>query len=224
MNRLLGTLLAGAVVGVGVAPALAADLPAPEAPEVYSAPVPEERFYWTGFYFGGNLGYGWANNDATGTPTGAFELSPNGVNTGIHAGYNYMFSPSFLLGVEADIAYTDFEQTATRGGVAVRTSSDWLSTIRGRAGWAYENLLVYGTAGLAIADREWSAAGVTDSNVDFGWTVGGGVEAGLTPNITARAEYLYANFGEENYNLGGGTSVRSDLDEHIARVGLSYKF
>ncbi|MDJ0931545.1 hypothetical protein [Breoghania sp.] len=77
MKRLLGTLLAGTVIGGGVvAPALAADLPEPTAPEAYSspAPVPQERFYWTGFYFGGTLGYGWGDRDASGPSTGSFGM------------------------------------------------------------------------------------------------------------------------------------------------------
>lgn len=224
MKRLLGTLLAGAVIGGGVAPALAADLPEPAAPEAYSpAPVPQERFYWTGFYFGGTLGYGWGNNENNGPVTGSFDLDPDGINAGAHIGYNYMFTPNFLLGMEADIAYTDMQDSGTFGGVPVKAKSNWLSTVRARAGYAFDRVLLYGTGGLALADRELSSGGSDDSDLAVGWTVGGGVETAVTDNITARAEYLYANFGDENYNIGG-TTVNSDFDEHIARVGMSYKF
>ncbi|MEI2383653.1 outer membrane protein [Breoghania sp. JC706] len=226
MKRLLGTLLAGAVIGGGVAPVLAADLPEPAAPEAYSAPapVPQERFYWTGFYFGGTLGYGWGDRDANGPATGSFDLDSNGVNAGVHAGYNYMFTPNWLLGMEADIAYTDQSDSASPNGVGVKATSNWLSTVRARAGYVFDNnVLVYGTGGLALADRKWSGGGSDDSDVTAGWTVGGGVETALTDHLTARAEYLYADFGKENYNFGG-TSVKSDLSEHIARVGMSYKF
>ncbi|MDJ0931544.1 outer membrane beta-barrel protein [Breoghania sp.] len=56
-----------------------------------------------------------------------------------------------------------------------------------------------------------------------GWTLGAGVEAALTNHLTARAEYLYADFGNETFDFGG-TKVKSDFDEHIGRVGMSYKF
>lgn len=225
MKRLLGTLLAGTVIGGGVAPALAADLPEPAAPEAYSAPapVPQERFYWTGFYFGGTLGYGWGDRDASGPATGSFDLDSNGVNAGVHAGYNYMFTPNFLLGMEADISYTDQSDTASPNAVGVKATSDWLSTIRGRAGYTFDRVLVYGTGGLALADRKWSGGGSDDSGVDVGWTLGAGVETAITNNLTARAEYLYVDFDDENYDFGG-TSVESDLSQHIGRVGMSYKF
>ncbi|WP_321502191.1 outer membrane protein [Breoghania sp.] len=222
MKRLLGTLLAGTMITAIAAPAMAADLPMGDPDPYAAAPVPAERFYWTGFYFGGTLGYGWGQRDARGAGAGSFDLDSAGVNAGVHAGYNHMMAPNFLIGLEADLSYSDQSKRGAPGGVATRASSNWISTYRARAGYVMDNVMIYGTGGFAMADRKWSGAG-SDSNVDFGWTLGGGVETMLSPNMTARAEYLYADFGKETFNFGG-TSVRSDFDEHIGRVGVSYKF
>ena len=63
--------------------------------------------------------------------------------------------------------------------------------MRGRAGVAFNNVLVYGTAGLAYGD--FDTAGLTESHASFGWTAGAGVEVGFTPRWSAKAEWLYLN-------------------------------
>jgi outer membrane immunogenic protein len=88
-----------------------------------SAPVPV--YSWTGWYVGGNVGYGWGgsktDNAVTGTvnfvgPTpfpSSFVFSDsnkahlNGVIGGGQLGYNYQFSSDFILGLEADIQDSD---------------------------------------------------------------------------------------------------------------------
>lgn len=215
-------ILAACLGGGGQA--IAADLPQPEVDVSGYASVPQERFFWTGFYFGGNLGATTAQRDATGAATGAFDSTRTGFSGGVQAGYNYMLSPNFLIGAEADFSVADIAKRSSPNGIAVRANSDWISTLRGRAGWTFDRYLVYGTGGLALADVEWSSAGTSDSKTAVGWTVGAGVEGAVTDRITARFEYLYTDFGSERFNLGGGTSVNSDLDAHIARIGLNYKF
>jgi outer membrane immunogenic protein len=102
---------------VSAAPALAADLPLKAAPmAVYN---------WTGWYVGGNLGYGGGNETASETTTSgaafpligpgfplynspnAFRLSPQGVVGGVQAGYNWQSATNFLVGIEADIQGSD---------------------------------------------------------------------------------------------------------------------
>lgn len=229
MKRHVILSLAGGVAGAAMAgsvmQASAADLPQPpvEAQD-YSAPVPNERFYWAGFYFGGNLGGTMANRDANGAATGAFGADSTGFSGGVQGGYNYMLSPNFLVGAEADFTFADVDEVSSPAGIPVRASLDWMSSFRGRVGWTFDRFLVYGTGGVALADVNWKSAGVRDSATAVGYTVGGGVEAAVQDNLTARVEYLYTDFGKERFNLGGGTSVTSDLDVHTARVGLNYKF
>lgn len=204
------------------AQALAADLPYPSdpAPSTYTDPVPAARFDWTGAYVGGDLGWGWGNFDNSG---GAADTEGNGVQGGVHAGYNYMVTPNFLAGVEADFQLSDLSDTGTRGGVTTETSSDWNAGLRGRLGFTFDRFLVYGAGGLALADQTMKVGGQSGDTTAVGWTLGGGLEGALTQNVTARLEYVHQDFGSESFNIGGNR-YKSDLDNNIVRAGVSYKF
>jgi outer membrane immunogenic protein len=71
----------------------------------------------------------------------------------------------------------------------------------------------------------------------IGWTVGSGLEYALWEHWTIRAEYLYVNLGSGNVvgmpaTLGGFlglppssfTSANSQVDFHMIRAGLNWKF
>lgn len=106
-------------------------------------------------------------------------------------------------------------------------------TVRGRAGVAFDRFLVYGTGGFAYAniDTKVSFPGIanaSDTNTHLGWTAGGGVEVAITPNWSAKVEYLFADLGEERYhfNFGGGVkgSGKLSYDQNLVRAGVNYKF
>ncbi|MEP3276003.1 MAG: outer membrane protein [Stappiaceae bacterium] len=208
------------LVGVGAtSPVIAADLPAPVGiVDIEETVVPAARIDWSGFYVGGHLGWGWANFGTSGG-----DIDADGIIGGAHAGYNYMLSPSFLLGAEAEFDFTDYEDTETIGGQSVTAETSWISTVRGRAGVTFDQFLLYGVGGLAIADVELSGPNGSDSDIRFGWTAGAGAEALVTQNISTRLEYSYVDFGDESYNLGTQT-VNSDLSAHQIKAGISYKF
>lgn len=203
-------LALGALVGsvlIAAVPAFAADLnePVPEAPVTY-APAPSS-FDWTGAYVGATAGFGWSQRatNATGGNTEGFV-------PGVYAGYNYQIDPHWVIGGEAD---------ASIGPTA--TAPDWFGTARGRGGYAFDNILLYGTAGLAVGEGTLKHGGDKDSNTHVGYVVGGGIEAAVTRNITARAEYLYTDTNKKTYDVGG-ISKSADLDGSQVRLGLGYKF
>ncbi|MFD1696364.1 outer membrane protein [Roseibium aestuarii] len=219
MKRLALAGLTVAVASLSV-PALAADLPYPSEPAPsYSDPVPAARFDWNGAYAGGNLGWGWGNFDNS----GAADTEGNGVQGGVHAGYNYMITPNVLAGVEADFQLSDLNDTATSGGVTAETSSDWNASVRGRLGYTFDRFMVYGAGGLAIADQSLKVGGNSADTTAVGWTLGAGVEGAVTNNVTARVEYVHQDFGSEDFNISG-TSYKSEMDDDIVRAGVSYKF
>ena len=147
--------------------ALAADLPPPApAPFVPVAPV----FTWTGFYIGTHSGGLFADNKiktrgnaalnrdnvATGRRPASASAEDGAYFSGVQAGYNVQFG-SFVIGVEADISYTDVESFEEVRGVGntrsfFRQDIDFFGTVRGRVGVAFDNILLYGTGGLAGAD------------------------------------------------------------------------
>ncbi|EFO31785.1 22 kDa outer membrane protein [Roseibium sp. TrichSKD4] len=224
MKRLACAAIAATVSVAGLAPSYAADLPqaAPTYDTTYE-PAPSGRFDWSGAYAGGSLGWVWSGFDTTSSPTGSFDHDTNGFSGGVHGGYNFAITPNIVAGVELDFQMTDLYENTVRNGVNVKTSSAWNSSARARLGYAMDRFLVYGTAGLAIADLSINANGASEDTTALGWTAGAGVEGAISNNLTARVEYLYQDFGRESFTLGG-SKYRADLDTSTVRFGLSYKF
>jgi outer membrane immunogenic protein len=206
MKKLVLGLAAGSLLLA--APALAADLnaePVPEAPS-YTAPA-TSAFDWTGAYVGADAGYGFFQRSSNGAKT-----SDDGFTGGIFGGYNYQIDPHWVVGGEADLS-----------SGASGTGNRWSSTGRLRGGYALDNMLIYATGGLAVAGGRINPGLGNDTETHLGFVVGGGVEAAVTKNIFARAEYLYTNTDKKTYT-DGTNSVKADLDGSAVRVGIGYKF
>jgi outer membrane immunogenic protein len=206
-------LTAVSLIALGMAPALAADLPA----RTYTkAPVAVAPIYnWTGFYIGAMGGY--AKEDASFAPV-------SGGLAGGTIGYNWQ-SGAVVFGLEADAAWADLNATAGIPGLlAASAKVQDLGTVRGRIGYAFDQVLIYGTGGYAWADTKLTATvlGLTasESHVLSGWTAGAGVEVMFAPKWSVKAEYLYRSFGSENFfTVPSGT-----LNVNSVQVGLNYHF
>jgi outer membrane immunogenic protein len=211
MKRVLMTAVS--LVALGMAPALAADLPA----RTYTkAPVAVATVgNWTGFYLGAMGGY--AKEDASFAPV-------SGGLAGGTIGYNWQ-QGAVVFGLEADAAWADLNATAGIPGlVGVTAKVQDLGTVRGRIGYAFDQVLIYGTGGYAWADTKLTATvlGLTasESHVLNGWTAGAGVEVMFAPKWSLKAEYLYRSFGGTNYfNIPSGT-----LNMNSVQVGVNYHF
>lgn len=187
----------------GAGTARAADIP--RGP--YTAPAPYPTYSWVGPYVGLNFGY------QSGTVTHAGDL--NGIAGGLQGGYNWQLG-AFVVGAEADLQGSD------AGGrfAAWQFSNPWFGTLRGRVGYAVDNVMLYATFGLAYGGGRVEANGVHESNAHVGWAGGGGLEVGLTPNWSVKAEYLFVDLSEERYVLFGNTGFESS----ILRLGVNYRF
>src|SRR5262249_46984452 len=92
---------------------------------------------------------------------------------------------------------------ATAGGLSCKTASNWLGTLRARFGYAWDRVLVYGTAGGAGANIQTALTGLPyQTNPEFGWTVGGGIEVAFAEHWTFKAEYLFVDLGNASCNHG----------------------
>ena len=135
-----------------------------------------------------------------------------------------------------------------------------LGTIRGRIGYIFNNVLWYATGGGAWSSVESSfsspaekgapgsvissqslflANSVSFSTISPAWTVGGGVESKLWGHFSAKAEYLYINYGHfnnsfpltvnpaypSNFTAGSLALVNtsSSMTSNIIRLGVNYK-
>ncbi len=222
--------LAAACVTLASLPGYAADLgrPAPAPPAGSYAPPPV--MLWNGFYIGAHAGYGSGNSSAN-LLAGALTPSPkpDGIFGGGQIGYNFQFSPNWVLGIEADISGADFKDTTVIGGVNTRAHMDLFGTVRGRIGYAFNNLLLYGTGGFAWANNKLSLepapAGIGSvSRNHTGYAAGGGLEYAFSPNWSAKIEYLYLDFGRADYEFGLAGPVRYRTDMHTVKFGINYRF
>jgi outer membrane immunogenic protein len=241
-------LFAGALALAAATPAMAADLPEPapppQAPAAYTAPGPV--YNWSGVYIGINGGYAFGNS-SWGATTGFAGTGNFDVNDGLVGGtlgVNFQ-TGQFVFGVEADGDWTDISgstSSSTLGGCVAnctyQTSNDWLGTIRGRIGYAFDRVLLYGTAGGAGGNVKSSftdSAGfsASGSSTEFGWTAGAGIEYAITDNITAKAEYLFVDLSNGTFSCPAGTcggagapamSVPVSFDASLIRAGLNFKF
>jgi outer membrane immunogenic protein len=200
------------LIALGMAPAIAADLPARTYTKAPAAAVAINN--WTGFYLGAMGGYAQENSDGLGSLSGGF--------AGGTVGYNWQMG-NLVLGIEADAAWADVG--ATFGVVESRIRD--MGTVRGRVGYAFDQVLIYGTGGYAWADNRLSIAGLSDSKVHSGWTLGAGVEVMFAPKWSVKAEYLYRSFEGETYFAGiaplGGINPGS-INLNSVQVGVNYHF
>lgn len=214
MLRILTVAAASAAALAAAFPAAAADLPAYEPAPAYAAPAPQSN--WTGAYIGAQAGYGWgrANNK-----NGFANTKPDGALVGGYAGYDVQVEGSpVVLGVDTDLNYNNAHDRRGR----VRNDLNWSGATRGKIGYAMDNVMVYGAAGVAYGEHEVKTRGGDDKTV-VGYTVGGGVESRIAENVTARAEYRYNDYGSDKFSTGAGT-IKSSLTENRVTAGVAYKF
>src|SRR5262245_45394648 len=207
MSRFVPAVLALIAVGLTTS-ARAADL--------YGTGVPltgNNTLYrddsWARPYLGVNLGYAWgsvANN-----PT-----KPSGFVGGVEAGYNWQ-SGTFVFGLEGDIQATGAEDTFAPW----KFSNPWFGTVRGRAGFTFNNVMFFGTGGLAFGELRASTFGLTESHTNVGWTLGAGAEMSLNRNWSAKIEYLYVDLANDNFIITGASN---GYRFGTIRAGLNYRF
>ncbi|MGE0604987.1 MAG: outer membrane protein, partial [Xanthobacteraceae bacterium] len=104
---------------------------------------------------------------------------------------------------------------------ATNIDVDAMGTVRARLGYAMNNLLFYGTGGLAWAHADSVTTLAIRDQFYLGWTAGLGVEWAFSPRWSAKVEYLYADFG--TINDFNGTTNTASLDVQTIKVGLNYR-
>ena len=164
---------------------------------------------WQGPYVGANLGYQWSginNNPA----------SPSGIAGGVQAGYNVQYG-QFVFGGETDLQVTGANDTFAPW----KFSNPWFGTVRGRAGYLFNDILLYGTAGLAFGELTGQTFGLSESHTSVGWTAGLGAEFLFAPGWSTKLEYLYVDFNDSTFTI---TGVPNGYRFGLFRAGVNYHF
>lgn len=204
-NTMRAMTLAAVTAASGAA--VAADLP--NGPSPYYSPAPVASYDWRGLYAGANVGYEWGGT--TNNPT-----EPSGVMGGLQAGYNWQIG-QFVLGAETDIQASAADDTFAPW----KFSNPWFGTLRGRAGFALNNILFYGTLGLAYGGITGEIAGLDESKTHAGWAGGLGMEVGFHPNWSAKVEWLYMDLNNRAYTI---TGMNNGFEGNMLRFGINYHF
>jgi len=192
---------------------------------------------WSGFYLGGSAGWGFGESRQEldrGNNHGYDTVSPDGFAGSLTAGYNFLLTPTMLLGAEADLGVMN----VTGDDKPVYDGHSWKpqfgplwGTMRARAGYLLgDSFLLYGTAGLAIMQTDnwtvgnnWNESS-WDGKMRTGWTIGAGLEYALTDRWSAKAEYLYMDFGKHKGRTEDNDPYWYDDSMSIVRVGFNYHF
>jgi opacity protein-like surface antigen len=242
-------LLGAGLVLSAAACAAGADLPASPAP-VVKAPAVTPTYDWTGFYIGGHGSFSWSNSSGTltNTATGIAFPSTGGHSSsawhgGGQIGYDYMMPSHVVIGIVADVS-SGTSNTTTNSFPASTTTTQAETfasgTVRGRLGYAIDNVLLYGTAGWHWADAESTrtqiagqvgnavAGTVETANANRdGWTAGAGVAYALTRNWNAFTEYRYSGVSSTivTFPLAQRSITSSSSNNSsVIEFGLNYKF
>ena len=199
-------------------------------------PNPISNYDWSGFYVGGHVGYGRGyERNILSDPNPTAGSSFGSLFGGLQFGYNYLLPSRLLLGIEGDISfpnYLDDGIVASRStpSSAVTEKLDFVSTVRGRAGYAFDHWLFYATGGFAWSQARFLEGSSLTGNEDkvlrmrTGWALGAGAELAIAPGWTARLEYLYDRLGKASGTFPSGTGYESTtVDLNSVRLGLNRK-
>ena len=171
----------------------------------------------------------------------------NGGFGGLQGGYSWQ-TGAFVLGVETDIQGGEIDGSdaflGSDAGPAYsgETKLRWFGTTRGRLGYAFDRWLPYVTGGVAYGEVTSSLIiqpGTFSAPIGTpfyastaarltGYAIGGGIEAAISENWTARVEYLHVDLGDTDafYDFGsaGSAYAKADFAFDLIRFGLNYNF
>ena len=171
---------------------------------------------WNGIYGGLQGGYKW---QSVGVMGGTDVNDVNGEAIGGYIGFNQAIGDALVGGIELQGEYSKAKSTA--GGITA--DQDFITSLRARMGYAFEQNMIYGLAGLSAARLELNDGTASDRNWMTGYSVGAGVERAFSKNIIGRVEYDYSDFGSKQFNLSGSTP-QADLKGHALKLGVGVKF
>jgi opacity protein-like surface antigen len=234
-------------------------------------PASAQAQTFTGPYIGVHIGYATGTSDADGSLGGNWlsettslqaevsdyidaDLEPNGLVYGLQAGYDYQTPGNFVVGIEGDFSVLDADDdrdsplTATTSFPALQYAASneidvkSMFSLRGKAGYAFGNSMLYADAGWAWVKSRYSAAlssnggynkAGSQSDTTDGFIVGLGFEHRVGKNVSLRLDYHYTDQGETDFTndfLAGSTfpgyveTYEQDLKLHVIRTGLNFRF
>ncbi|MBR0755001.1 porin family protein [Bradyrhizobium jicamae] len=237
MKKFLTSVAMAATIAT---PALAADM-AVKAPPPAPLPV---IYNWSGFYIGGNGGWGESHNcvdfvTLAGTVVGGCRDRSGGVIGG-QLGYRWQ-SNQFVFGLEAQGDWADLSNTRVSlfdATLSTRVKTDGIGLFTGQIGWAWNAALLYVKGGAAVTSNRLdifdTATGIglaSASATRWGGVLGVGFEYGFAPNWSVGLEYDHLWMGDANNSftatdprLVGFLNSRISQDVDMLTIRFNYRF
>jgi outer membrane immunogenic protein len=166
------------------------------------------------------------------------QIDTEGAFGGLQLGANWQ-SGAFVIGAEGDLGWMAIDESKLlfRPGSDQDIGTvdyDWYATLTGRLGYAFDRTLVYFKGGAAFAEIAITAADLDNgdiyqgsftqnSDVHTGWTLGGGLEHALTPNVSIKGEYLFMDFGSESSRSSEGDIYEHEHELHTIKAGINVR-
>ena len=223
------------------APALAADLPVKAAP-----PVIAPMYNWSGFYIGGNGGWGRSNDCWSVFPVGGGVLvdgcrDKSGGVIGGQIGYRWQLPNNhFVFGLEAQGDWANLSRSRVSfldPALTLGTKVDGLGLFTGQFGFAWDTWLWYVKGGAAVTGNTFSVSSTiggiglaSASSTRWGGALGTGVEYAFAPNWSVGLEYDHLFMGAADYSFAvanpllTGALNRITQDVDMVTVRVNYRF
>lgn len=175
---------------------------------------------FNGPFIGGQLG--WQQDRQSldlGDGSGPLRARSSGLAYGGQLGWDFQVGNSAVLGVETSLTgrtgRTDFGTFDLEAGRTINLTA--------RAGWlASPDGLLYVRGGYSNARFSITNPAGPSENRD-GYTLGVGYEHKLARNISARLEYNYSDYGNDQVATPGGTATLN-YHRHAVMTGVNFRF
>lgn len=200
---------------------------------------------------------GFCNGTATSTANTACRNDRDGIDYYGRVGYDLQRGP-IVFGAVGEFGKAKVRDavsgfSTTPAYYTLTRSVQYEASIRGRAGYAFDRTLFYGTAGggyLKVRNRFTSSNTANaftprGDNTVFGLVAGGGVEQKITPHLSFGMEYMFHRYQDDDYRVRvtrgsapatnpfvlapntAGTDLRRNFDYfrwHSIRGTVAYRF
>ena len=207
------------------------------APIMSDAPIAEHPVAnFSGPYVGAFAGYqyeraDWYQYDAANWST----LPPVAVTQtslvwGAYAGYNLQ-SGKGIFGIEADASPTkrNLGMGCDVGGISCQMDIGGVYSVRARFGWAFDNVMVYGSGGVALTPWASSVINLTTSQrldhasgLNYGVAVGAGIEYKPFQHLGVRAEVVHYGVAGWDLNLPTAGTTSNQFQSLVGRIGITW--
>jgi outer membrane immunogenic protein len=207
-------VFANAVAFGALAVSFGTSAPAADLSRRPPPPMVVPVYPWDGFYLGAHVGGATSSESVTGLGN----PDPSGALGGLQAGYNYRILPNWLIGLEGELSWTSASGTSG----PIHSDHNWYDTFDARLGYILPGgWLLYGKAGAAWMNADYSVPDVSVNQTRSGWNVGVGAEFLVAPRWSVKAEYNFLDFGKDNIPVIGATA---DTQVNQFKVGVNYHF